>query len=132
MQIQGIVTNGVGQGAQFLALDWVRRELREKLNLAPFPGTLNLRVAPEERAALFALREQFIRIADASSPECPGYLVPVTLHANGRTANQCWIILPEKTVHADILEIISAHSLRAALSLEDTATVRLELEFTPG
>ena len=126
MKVLVTVTSGVGQGAQFLALDWVRRELREKLNLTPFPGTLNLRVSPEVRYTLFDQRGQFIRIADESSPECPGHLAPVTLHAKGRTADACWLILPEKTIYSDVLEIISAQNLRDALSLHDGDTVELE------
>ena len=125
MKLRGIVASGIGQGAQFLALDWVQRELREKLGLTPFPGTLNLRVAPAERDALFAQREQFLRIADPSSPECPGYLAPVTLRANGHTCD-AWMILPEKTIHADVLEIISSHNLRDTLRLCDGDVVELD------
>ena len=74
MTITGTVVSGLGQGAQFLALEWVACELREKLGLTPFPGTLNLRIVAEARAALFDRRAEFLRIADPSSPECPGYL----------------------------------------------------------
>jgi len=128
MKFQGRVASGVGQGAQFLALDWVQRELLRLIGLAPFPGTLNLRVAPEMRDALLAQREQFLRIADPASPDCPGYLKKVTLRAHGRICDSAWLILPEKTLHADILEFIAASPLRATLALNDGDRVEGETE----
>ena len=126
MRLQGIVVSGIGQGAQFLALEWVARELERHLALTPFPGTLNLRVAPQTRDALFAERRGFLTIANPASPDCPGYLQRVSLAANGRRCD-AWLILPEKTLHADVLEIISASSLRDTLGLRDGDTVDVEI-----
>ncbi len=35
---------GQGQGRSFTRLDWVRRQFRDKLGFAPYPGTLNLQI----------------------------------------------------------------------------------------
>jgi riboflavin kinase, archaea type len=126
MKFTGIVTSGIGQGAQFLALDWVAKELRRTLDLTPFPGTLNLRVTREARAAVFALRQHFLRIADSTLPDCPGYLQKITLRANGRACESAWLILPEKTMYDDVLEIIAAASLRQQLSITDGDCVTIE------
>ncbi|MGH9786995.1 MAG: DUF120 domain-containing protein, partial [Terriglobia bacterium] len=64
----GHVASGVGRGTEFLRVGWVQDELHRNLNLVPFPGTLNLRVPPEVRDALFARRDSFLRIADPSDP----------------------------------------------------------------
>jgi riboflavin kinase len=127
MKLTGIVSSGIGQGAQFLALDWVAKELRRVLDLSPFPGTLNLRVAPRDREALFLQREKFLRIADAASPDCPGYLKNVELRAHGRSVDAAWVILPEKTIHTDVLEFISAVNLRQQLALNDSDAVEVEM-----
>jgi riboflavin kinase, archaea type len=126
MKLTGIVTSGVGEGAKFLALTWVARELQEKLSLTPFPGTLNLRVAPGARAALFARRHEFIKITDPSSPDCPGYVTRVTVRTNGRFA-ESYLILPEKSQYADVLEILSAVNLRQHLALKDGDVVEIEI-----
>lgn len=126
LKIHGRVACGLGQGAQFLCLDWVQRELRRRLALAPFPGTLNLRVAAEARDALYTQREHFLRIADPSSPDCPGYLQKVILRANGRTCASAYLILPERTVYKDVLEVISAYNLRERLDLKDGDPVEVE------
>ncbi len=124
--MEGLVASGLGHGAQFLSLEWVRRELLRQLSLLPYPGTLNLRVLPKVREAIFARRNQFLRIADPSSPDCPGFLQPVILRAHGRTGPPSYLILPEKTLYPDVLEMISAHNLRQALGLSDGDRVEIE------
>jgi CTP-dependent riboflavin kinase len=107
-------------------VEWVLEELRQKLDLIPFPGTLNLRVPPEAREAMFARRESFLRIADPTSPTCPGYLRRVTLRANGRVASSAYLILPELTMYKDVLEVIAAENLREVLGLKDGDVVEVE------
>lgn len=125
-RFEGSVFSGLGRGREFLALEWVQRELRQKLCLIPFPGTLNLRVAPEVRNSLYAQRDAFYKIADPSFPSCPGFLKEVILRANGRTCPSAYLILPEVTMYNDALEIISAYNLRQKLDLKDGDAVQVE------
>jgi len=127
----GWVVSGAGRGAEFLSLEWVQKELRRQLFLIPYPGTLNLRVPPEDRDALFGRRHSFLRIADPASPECPGYLERVILRANGGVCPSAYLILPELTMYNDVLEIISAYNLRQKLNLQDGDAVDVE-EFLGG
>lgn len=122
----GRVASGLGRGAGFIGLDWVQQELREKLGLIPFPGTLNLAVEPEARETLYARRDSFLRIADPSEPTCPGYLLRLSLSANGRTCSSAYLILPELTMYKDVLEIIAPENLRQALHLKDGDSVQIE------
>jgi riboflavin kinase len=114
----GWVASGVGRGAEFLRLEWVLEELRQKLGLIPFPGTLNLRVQPEARETLFVRRASFLRIADPAEPTCPGYLQRISLRANGRACRSAYLIL-----------IIAEDNLREALLLKDADPVEMELLF---
>ena len=124
----GSVTSGLGRGAEFLRLDWVLEELSRKLDLIPFPGTLNLRVGLEAREALFAHRHSFLRIANPSDPTCPGYLRRVKLTANTQTCCSAHLILPELTMYKDVLEVIAAENLRQTLQLQDGDPVEIEIE----
>lgn len=130
MKIEGIVSSGTGQGAQFLALGWVKSQLRKQLSLVPYRGTLNLRVPSDIFYTLFKRREDFLYIADPASPDCPGYLKKVTLRAHGRSCDVAYLILPEKTLYHDVLEIVAAVSLREHLLLSDGDAVEVETE--PG
>jgi len=122
----GRVASGLGRGAEFLRIPWVLEELRRKLRLIPFPGTLNLRIDPGARENLFLRRHSFVRIADPADPACPGYLTPVRLRANGLACNSAYLILPELTVYKDVLEVIAAENLRQKLALKDGNAVDLE------
>jgi len=124
--VAGIIFTGLRQGGKFLALDWVRRELREKTGLDFFPGTLNLRVPQQIWSELHSRRNSLIKIADPAAPACPGFLQRVTLTANGIVYPHAYLILPETTVYNDVLEIIAAENLRNALGLRDGDAVRVE------
>ncbi|MBI4444029.1 MAG: CTP-dependent riboflavin kinase [Acidobacteria bacterium] len=124
--IEGRVSSGLGRGAQFLVLDWVRQQLRESLGVTPFPGTLNLEVAPEVFRRIFDRRTAFQKISDPSAPHCPGFLCRVALKANGQICGSAYLILPEMTVYKDVLEVISEHNLREALHLKDGDRVELQ------
>ena len=109
-----------------MVLDWVRQQLRANLGLTPFPGTLNLAVAPEAFRSIFDRRSTFLKISDPSSPHCPGFLCRVTLRANGQVCRSAYLILPEMSVYKDVLEVISEQNLREALYLQDGDRVELQ------
>ena len=125
-KFEGSVFSGCGRGREFLALEWVQRELRQRFSLIPFPGTLNLRVAPEVRQTLYERRGSFHKIADPAAPDCAGFLWKVLLRAKGRRCPSAYLILPELTMYNDALEIISAENLRQMLHLQDGDPVEVE------
>ena len=126
LRIAGSVSSGQGRGAQFLGLEWVRRQLRQKVGLDPFPGTLNLKIPAEVWSDLFARRDAFLKIDDPSSAGCPGFLKRVVLQAHGQLCSSAYLILPELTMYQDVLEIIAAENLREKLKLKDGDPVRVE------
>ncbi len=126
LKIEGRLQSGIGRGAQFLGLEWVQKQLREKLGLAPFPGTLNLQVSPDACSAVYAQREGFLKIADPAAPGCSGYVQRVTLQGEGRSYRFAYLILPELTMYKDVLEIIAEDNLREKLNLKDGDKVQVE------
>ena len=123
---EGTVASGMGRGAQFLAIEWVLRELRARVGLIPFPGTLNLRISSSVWASLYAQRASFVKIEDPCAAGCPGYIRRVVLTANGQVYSSAYLILPERTMYKDVLEIIAAENLRQKLRLKDGDVVRVE------
>lgn len=126
LKIEGRLQSGIGRGAQFLGLEWVQKQLREKLGLVPFPGTLNLQVSPDACSAVYAQRGGFLKIADPAAPGCPGYVKRVTLQGEGRSYRSAYLILPELTMYKDVLEIIAEDNLREKLNLKDGDKVQVE------
>jgi CTP-dependent riboflavin kinase len=93
----------------------------------PFPGTLNLRISPDVREELFCRRKQFIPIDGPGAATCSAYLITVNLIVPTGQQLQAWSILPELTIHSDVLEVVSQYSLRHRMSLTDGDNVTIEV-----
>ncbi|HWP34546.1 MAG TPA: DUF120 domain-containing protein [Thermodesulfobacteriota bacterium] len=125
-ELDGEVRSGVGEGAGFLRLDWVRRQIREVAGFDPFPGTLNLRlVTPEGLARWRAVRARPGRRLEPPPPgTCGGWLFPVLVAGTVRGA----VVVPDVTRYGeDLLEVVAPVHLRSRLGLEDGDRVRLTL-----
>ncbi|MBI4319696.1 MAG: CTP-dependent riboflavin kinase [Chloroflexi bacterium] len=46
--LQGRICLGLGEGKFFTQLPWAKRQFKEKLDIDPYPGTLNLSLETEE------------------------------------------------------------------------------------
>ena len=113
----GEACSGLGEGAGFTRLDWVRREFLAKLGFEPYPGTFNLRMSgPEWEAARRLLAcEAGIGI----TPE-PGFCAAKCFHVviAGRITGA--VVFPEVADYPDDkFEVISAVPVRQALGLAD-------------
>ena len=123
----GAVTSGLGEGAHFMGLDWVRQAIQKLLGFDPYPGTLNLRLVDTD--ALLAWRE--IREGPAlllTAPEgCGGRLIRVVVAPDIPAA----VVVPDVTRHGDdVLELVAAVHVRSHLGLKDDD--RVTLRVTPS
>lgn len=124
--ITGRVLSGLGRGGGFVALEWVRREIRQKFGFEPYPGTLNLQVAdPLSRRNLDLARSLGpVTIEPPTAEFCTAQ--GIGARVKGVAAA---LIFPEATVHDEVvLEVVAPLHLRSALELRDGDTVRLEIE----
>ena len=111
VQIQGKISSGLGEGQYYLGQEEYLTQIEEKLGFKPFPGTLNITVTPEEYSKLDLL-------PSSAMIQIGGF------EAQGRTFGKadcipvligkikCAIIIPKRSHHTDVLEIISAVQLR--------------------
>jgi riboflavin kinase, archaea type len=121
--LEGIVTSGVGEGAFFLSLPWVRRAIGQAVGFDPYPGTLNIRLGSAEIVA----RWREIRTSSAlllqppSREQCGGRLVPIVVAPDVPAA----VVIPDVTRYGDdVLEVVAAVHLRTRLGLRDGERVR--------
>ncbi len=128
--LRGTVSSGIGEGQYYLNKPGYRDQIVEKLGFAPFQGTLNLKMTEEEMAKLdqvqAASRVQIGSFkADGRTygeAECIG----ITIRGIG-----CAIVLPKRSHHTDVLEIISATHLRKTLGLNDGDIVEILIKPEP-
>ncbi len=126
LTIAGSVASGLGEGAFYMRQKGYKDQFRKKLWFEPYEGTLNLKIAGPDLAKLRILEEN------------PGIEIS-GFEAAGRTFGgakcflataghvDCAVIMPIRTHHTDVLEVISKHYLRSALGLKDGDVIELTL-----
>ncbi len=122
--ISGAVASGLREGAFYMRQKGYKDQFRKKLWFEPYEGTLNLKIAASDLAKLQILQES------------PGIEI-AGFEAAGRTFGgakcflatvghvDCAVIMPIRTHHTDVLEVISKHYLRGSLGLKDGDIVEL-------
>mgnify|MGYP001315047463 CR=1 FL=1 len=121
----GEACSGLGEGASFTRLDWVRREFLAKLGFEPYPGTFNLRMnGPEWEAARRVMaQESGIPI----TPEA-GFCAARCFHVVIAGSITGAVVFPEVAGYpSDKFEVISAVPIRQALGMKDGDAVAVSV-----
>jgi len=122
--------SGSRSAARFTQLDWVQQQCREKLDFAPFPGTLNLDIAPDYFPVITDLQgADAIELIPQESDGCAGKVIPLSIEGI-RGA----IVIPDRKVNIhgqNIVEVMAPVGLRESLGLADGHRVTLFID-RPG
>ncbi|MFH1056747.1 MAG: DUF120 domain-containing protein [Candidatus Micrarchaeota archaeon] len=127
-EIFGIAVQGLGEGAYYLSLPGYRNQIKQKLGLDPYLGTLNLRLDSQtdlqNRDKLATLQSiQITGFKDEKTNRFYGGAKCYPCTANGI---QAAIIIPDRTHHSpNILEIISPVHLRTKLKLKNGSNIKI-------
>ena len=123
--LEGEACTGLGEGAGFTQLEWVRREFLAKLGFEPYPGTFNLHMnGPDwEEAKRIMASEAGIAITpepDFCAAKC--FLVVVAGRITGA------VVFPEIASYpSDKFEVVSAVPVRQALGVGDGDRVAVSI-----
>jgi len=129
VEVDGIVTSGMGEGRHYISLPGYMRQFEEKLGYEPFLGTLNVDLSDEsvrERGRLASFEPVTIDgWEDDERTYGPAYCYPATVeNRDCDRYEQAHVITPERTHHGDDqLEIIAPVKLRDELGLEDGSSI---------
>ncbi len=128
--IGGHIVSGRGEAAFFTGLDWVVEQCREKLGFTPWPGTLNLKVAPAVGRLILKAAKTGLELVPAD----PGFCSARVLSARiGKLPVA--VIIPAAEVrrhNPDTIEILAPVNLRHTLDKEDDDFIELVLETRAG
>ena len=124
LRIRGIVFCGKGEGAKFIELPWVKKQIAEKLGFTPYRGTLNIKLTKEELAKRALLEKaQAIELSPAkcfSRGRC--------FKASLMDKLECAIVIPEIPNYPEnVIEVIAAINLRDTLQLRDGDSVEVKI-----
>jgi riboflavin kinase len=126
MCVKGKVFSGKGEGARFLRLPWVEKQMMEKLGFTPFPGTLNIRVVEDGSR----LKKLLARAKAAEILPTEGHCLGKCFKACLAGSLECAIVVPEVDGYPeDTLEIVSSVNLREKLRLKDNDEIEIKIPF---
>lgn len=124
--ISGKIISGAGEGAYFSQIDWVQQQCKEKLGFKPYPGTLNLEMAPDDLPLIASLdQKKGVELISPDPKFCNAKAFPVEL---GEIKGA--IIIPEEKVriHAkNIIEVLAPLNIKTSLNVKDGDTVNILL-----
>ncbi|MCX8022453.1 MAG: CTP-dependent riboflavin kinase [Syntrophorhabdaceae bacterium] len=124
MRIKGRIVSGIGESKKFLTIDWVERELYEKLNFHPFPGTLNIRLDSDQIQTLLKEKGKNRLI-----PKEAGFCDALIFRGRIDGKYDCGIVLPLVEVYdASQLEVVAPVHIKDSLNLKDGDVVTLDIE----
>lgn len=127
ISLTGIVEGGLGEGRYYISRKNYVIQFQEKLGYIPYLGTLNLRMLPSETIYIDRLRNSpGIKIEGFSTDDRT--FGPVKAFRATAEGIECAVIMPERTVHSEILELISKEYLRERLHLSDGSRVSVEVQ----
>lgn len=106
-----------------MSLEVYKEEFRKKLKFEPFPGTLNLKISPENAANISGMHDKMGVIEGTGNYGNVKFL-PAQL--NGMVDGA--ILFPVKTEHSpEILEFVAQENLRSSLKLNDGDEATLKI-----
>jgi riboflavin kinase len=113
--LKGKITTGHGEGAKFLNLLWVKKQIQKKLQFVPYAGTLNLLLSDESLKDKNLLKNaQYIKIEPVEG-FCEGIIIPALIKSQ-----TCAILIPTIVNYPnDMIEIIAPVNLRYKLKVKD-------------
>ena len=125
ISIAGVVASGLGQGARFMSLPWVRDGVSRLVGFTPYPGTLNVRLDADMVGVWRRIKEGGAVVLAPTPPEpCGARLFPLVVSPDVEAA----VIVPDVTGYDEgLIELIAAVHLRSRLGLrdDDRVTVRV-------
>lgn len=128
-QIRGQVSTGLGEGGYYISLPGYMTQFTEILGWVPFAGTLNLKLITEEDREAFDLlsKSHFTLVEGFFDKEMNRHMGKVFVYkciikyTDKQTSGA--IIIPDRTHHSDVMELLAQEHLREIWDLHDGDTL---------
>ena len=118
VQLRGRVQSGLGEGRYYLSRPGYESQFEARLGWRPYPGTLNLELGSAEANKLKFLRRHPVFVIDGFQAEGRTF-GGVTCHPARLGQRECAAILPHRSHHTTVVEVIAPVCLRDTLPCRD-------------
>ena len=126
--LKGKVSPGTGRAKFFMTRPNYRKQFIGKLGFDPYPGTFNIKLSGPyigKAARLKRKKSIFVKGFKKEGKTFGGVLCyDAKILDTG-----CVLIIPEKSMHKDVVELISPFNLRRRLRLKDGSPVKITVIF---
>ncbi|UCD93324.1 MAG: DUF120 domain-containing protein [Methanobacteriota archaeon] len=124
LTIRGSVTTGLGEGQYYVQQKGYLDQFEKKLWFLPYEGTLNLKIESAEQVKINMLESSEGILVDGFESKGRSFGEVKCFSAKIKGV-ECAVIMPVRSHHSNVLEVISKHHLRTTLGLEDGDLVEL-------
>ncbi len=126
--ISGIVQSGLGEGRYYVAKKPYLVQFSEKLEMIPYPGTLNVKVDNSDEKTLRHIRARKGILIEGFSSDDRTYGAVKAFRCSIKGV-ACALIFPYRSIYRDVMEIISHIYLRETLNLKDGDSIEIKFDF---
>ena len=122
--IKGKVFSGSGEGAKFIRLSWVKKQIAEKIGFIPYNGTLNVKLTEMS----VVTKESLKNAKTMEILPIKGFRRGKCLAAYFMQDFKCAIVMPEvENYPEDVIEVVAPVNLRRKFRLNDGDAVQVKI-----
>ncbi|HVP92249.1 MAG TPA: DUF120 domain-containing protein [Acidobacteriota bacterium] len=122
--MKGKVFSGSGEGAEYIRLPWVRKQITKKLGFVPYVGTLNIKLTAES----LTIRESLENARAIEISPVKGFCRGRGFPAYFMQDLKCAIIVPEVENYPEsVIEVVAPVNLRERFNLKDGDMVEVRI-----
>jgi riboflavin kinase len=124
LTIKGKVFSGSGEGAEFITLPWVSKQIVEKLGFVPYTGTLNIKLTAQS----VVIKKSLMNATAIEISPIKGFYRGRCFRAYFMHDLKCAIIIPEvENYPEDVIEVVASVNLREKFELKDDDIVEVRI-----
>ncbi|MDQ3817561.1 MAG: CTP-dependent riboflavin kinase [Acidobacteriota bacterium] len=134
-KIAGVICSGLGEGADFMSLDWVKQILRERLGFSPYPATLNLLLESDEDIRSWEEIQSEIKGIEIPPPDrafchaCCWLVQLVSTRTDVEKKVEGAILLPQVAGYpGNKVEVVAPVHIKNSLGVRDGDSLTLEFK----
>jgi riboflavin kinase len=126
--IHGRIIRGLGEGAYYMSFEEYWTPIERKLGFEPYPGTLNIRVNPEDIDFIHQLESFMPIVIDGFKKDNRSFGGLTCYHAIIKKTKGA-LIFAERTSHEEnIVEFIAPIHLRSRYKLKDNDSITITIK----
>lgn len=128
LNIEGVVTSGLGKAGRFMQKDVYQKQYLNKLGFKPYAGTLNIKLKSNVEINIKEKYNDNLKIIEGNGKLGDVYFLSANI-SNKDITKEGAILFPTKTVHNfDTLEFVAPEKLRDIMKLNDDSKVIITIK----